>query len=439
MAGDKKTYYISIAILAGMFFVFGFITWVNSILIPYFRIACELTHFESYLVTFAFYIAYLVMAVPSGFLLKKAGFKKGIMYGFMLTAAGAFLFIPAALSRQFYIFLIGLFSIGTGLAILQSAANPYVTIIGPIESAARRIGIMGICNKLAGILSPLVFAALILKSNDSEMFAAIESGVLDPVVKDAMLDELIRRTIVPYFFLGIILLLSGLGIRYSVLPEINTDEQNACEPSKEQVSGDKKNIFAFPYLILGAFAIFAHVGEQVIAIDTIINYANSMGMDLLEAKAFPAYILASTMIGYVIGIGLIPKYISQKTALLACSVLGLLLSFGVIFADFDVTMLGHSTKASIFFLCAIGFPNAMIYAGIWPLSIKGLGKFTKTGSSLLVMALCGNALMPLAYSSLSGLVGLQNAYWVLVPCFLYLIFFATIGHKITSWKKAKSL
>ena len=439
VAGDKKTYYISIAILAGMFFVFGFITWVNSILIPYFRIACELTHFESYLVTFAFYIAYLVMAVPSGFLLRKAGFKKGIMFGFMLAAAGAFLFIPAALSRQFYIFLIGLFSIGTGLAILQSAANPYVTIIGPIESAARRIGIMGICNKLAGILSPLVFAALILKANDSEMFAAIESGILSPEAKNAMLDELIRRTITPYFFLGLILLLSGLGIRYSILPEINTDERNASDEKNLKGNEEKKSVFAFPYLILGAFAIFAHVGEQVIAIDTIINYANSMGMDLLEAKAFPAYILASTMIGYIIGIGLIPKYISQTKALLFCSALGLLLSFGVIFADFNITMLGHSAKASIFFLCAIGFPNAMIYAGIWPLSIKGLGKFTKTGSSLLVMALCGNALMPLAYSSLSGLVGLQNAYWVLVPCFLYLIFFATIGHKITSWKKVRSL
>ena len=394
LSSGKKTYYISIGILAGMFFIFGFVSWVNSILIPYFRISCELTHFESYFVAFAFYIAYFVMAIPSGILLKKVGFKRGIMYGFMLTALGAFIFVPAALARQFEIFLLGLFSIGTGLAILQTAANPYLTIIGPIESAARRISIMGICNKFAGIISPLIFAALILKADDSELFAMIESGTLDAVTQSAMLDELIQRVIVPYAILGVLLLLAGIGIRYSVLPEINTDEQNATE---EEANGhsNKKSIFDFPYLILGALAIFFHVGTQVIAIDTIINYANFMGMDLLEAKAFPSYTLACRMIGYILGIIVIPKYLSQKNALIICTVLGLFLSFGVVFADFNVTIFGHQANASIFFLNALGFPNALIYAGIWPLSIHGLGRFTKTGSSLLIMGLCGNAILPL--------------------------------------------
>lgn len=385
----QKQYFISLTILAGMFFIFGFVSWVNSILIPYFRIACELTHFESYFVAFAFYIAYFVMAIPSGILLKKVGFKRGIMYGFMLTALGAFLFVPAALVRQFEIFLIGLFSIGTGLAILQTAANPYVTIIGPIESAARRISIMGICNKFAGIISPLIFAALILKADDSELFSLIESGTLDAITKSAMLDELIQRVIVPYAILGGLLVLAGIGIRYSILPEINTDEQNATD-EKENGHNSKKSIFDFPYLILGALAIFFHVGTQVIAIDTIINYANSMGIDLLEAKVFPSYTLACTMIGYVLGILIIPKYVSQTKALIICTILGLLLSFGVVFADFNVTLFGHQANISIFLLCALGFPNALIYAGIWPLSIHGLGKFTKTGSSLLIMGLCGN-------------------------------------------------
>ena len=374
----QKQYFISLTILAGMFFIFGFVSWVNSILIPYFRIACELTHFESYFVAFAFYIAYFVMAIPSGILLKKVGFKRGIMYGFMLTALGAFLFVPAALVRQFEIFLIGLFSIGTGLAILQTAANPYVTIIGPIESAARRISIMGICNKFAGIISPLIFAALILKADDSELFSLIESGTLDAITKSAMLDELIQRVIVPYAILGGLLVLAGIGIRYSILPEINTDEQNATD-EKENGHNSKKSIFDFPYLILGALAIFFHVGTQVIAIDTIINYANSMGIDLLEAKVFPSYTLACTMIGYVLGILIIPKYVSQTKALIICTILGLLLSFGVVFADFNVTLFGHQANISIFLLCALGFPNALIYAGIWPLSIHGLGKFTKTG------------------------------------------------------------
>lgn len=430
----QKQYFISLTILAGMFFIFGFVSWVNSILIPYFRIACELTHFESYFVAFAFYIAYFVMAIPSGILLKKVGFKRGIMYGFMLTALGAFLFVPAALVRQFEIFLIGLFSIGTGLAILQTAANPYVTIIGPIESAARRISIMGICNKLAGIISPLIFAALILKADDSELFSLIESGTLDAITKSAMLDELIQRVIVPYAILGGLLVLAGIGIRYSILPEINTDEQNATD-EKENGHNSKKSIFDFPYLILGALAIFFHVGTQVIAIDTIINYANSMGIDLLEAKVFPSYTLACTMIGYVLGILIIPKYVSQTKALIICTILGLLLSFGVVFADFNVTLFGHQANISIFLLCALGFPNALIYAGIWPLSIHGLGKFTKTGSSLLIMGLCGNAILPLIYGYFAEVYDLRIGYWILIPCFLYLIFFATKGHKINSWKR----
>ena len=430
----QKQYFISLTILAGMFFIFGFVSWVNSILIPYFRIACELTHFESYFVAFAFYIAYFVMAIPSGILLKKVGFKRGIMYGFMLTALGAFLFVPAALVRQFEIFLIGLFSIGTGLAILQTAANPYVTIIGPIESAARRISIMGICNKFAGIISPLIFAALILKADDSELFSLIESGTLDAITKSAILDELIQRVIVPYAILGGLLVLAGIGIRYSILPEINTDEQNATD-EKENGHNSKKSIFDFPYLILGALAIFFHVGTQVIAIDTIINYANSMGIDLLEAKVFPSYTLACTMIGYVLGILIIPKYVSQTKALIICTVLGLLLSFGVVFADFNVTLFGHQANISIFLLCALGFPNALIYAGIWPLSIHGLGKFTKTGSSLLIMGLCGNAILPLIYGYFAEVYDLRIGYWILIPCFLYLIFFATKGHKINSWKR----
>ena len=431
---NKRTYYISIAIFAGMFFIFGFTSWINSILIPYFKIVCELSNFESYFVTFAFYIAYFIMAVPSGVLLKRVGFKQGMMYGFVLMSIGAFLFVPAALTRQFSIFLVGLFSIGTGLAILQTAANPYVTIIGPIDSAAQRMSIMGICNKFAGIVSPLVFAAVVLKETDTQLFALINSETLTEAAKNVMLDELIQRVILPYSILGGILLLIGIGIRYSVLPEINTDQDNAIEDTDADHHA-KKTLFDFPYLILGAIAIFLHVGTQVIAIDTIIGYAGSMKMNLLEAKNFPAYTLACTMLGYIIGIILIPKYISQKNALICCTVLGFILSLGVIFADWQVTFLGHHANISIFFLNAIGLPNALIYAGIWPLSIHNLGKHTKTGSSLLIMGLCGNAILPLIYGQIADTYSLRAGYWVLIPCFLYLIFFAVYGHKISSWKR----
>ena len=439
---SRRTYLISLGILAGMFFIFGAVSWVNSILIPYFRICCELTHFESYFVSFAFYIAYFIMAIPSGILLKKVGFKRGIMYGFMLTALGAFIFVPAALSRQFEVFLLGLFSIGTGLAILQTAANPYVTIIGPIDSAAQRMSIMGVCNKTAGIIAPLILAALILKPGDSELFAQIESGAFDAATQSAVLDGLIRRVIVPYSVLGVLLLLVGIGIRYSVLPEINTDEQNAA--SAEDTSG-RRSLFDYPYLWLGALAIFCQVGAQVVAIDTIINYAGSMGIGVVEAKIFPSITLTCTMLGFLSGIVLIPKYMtqkravlipkymSQKRALLVCASLGLLFALGVVLADFEVTLFGIRANASIFFLNLLGLPNALIYAGVWPLAIRGLGRYTKLGSSLLIMGLCGNAILPLLYGFVAQHWGMRLGYWVLIPCFLYLLFFALKGYKIEHW------
>ncbi len=421
----KSSFYVSLAILAGMFFIFGLVSWVNAILIPYFRVACELTHFESYFVTFAFYIAYFVMAIPSGILLKKVGFKRGILYGFMLMALGAFIFVPAALTRQFEIFLVGLFSIGTGLAILQTAANPYVTIIGSIDSAAQRISIMGICNKFAGIIAPLVFAALILQPGDSELFREIEAGAFAAAEKAALLDSLIRRVIVPYAALGVILLMVGAAIRYSVLPEIDTDRENAAADAN-----DRGSIFRYPYLWLGALAIFFHVGTQVIAIDTIIAYAGSMGIGITEAKFFPSVTLACTLVGYLVGIVVIPKFVSQTKMLIICTVLGLLLSLGVVFIDREVILFGHKASTSILFLAALGLPNSLIYAGIWPLAIRGLGRYTKTGSSLLIMGLSGNAILPQVYGHFADTCGLKPAYWVLVPCFLYLIFFAMKGHRI---------
>lgn len=429
---SKRTYIISLIILAFMFFVFGFVSWINAILIPYFKIACELNNFQSYLVAFAFYIAYFVMSMPGALLLKKVGFKKGIMFGFFILALGALFFVPAALSRTYGVFLVGLFTMGTGLAILQTAANPYVTIVGPIESAAQRMSIMGVCNKFAGIVSPLVFAAFTLKATDSELFAALPT--LTEVAKNAALDEMIRRVIFPYSCLSVLLVVVGLIIRYSPLPEINTEEEDTETMASH---AGKTSVFHFPYLILGAVAIFLHVGTQVIAIDTIIGYANSMGLDLIAAKSFPSYTLTATIIGYFIGIICIPKFISQKKALIVCTITGFILSLGILFMPGVMQFSGHTISLSIWCVVLLGLPNALIYAGIWPLAIHDLGRFTKTGSSLLVMGLAGNAILPLIYGQLADNVGVRQAYWVLIPCFIYLVFYAVYGHKITSWTNKK--
>lgn len=432
---DKKNSIISIAIIGLMFFIFGFVSWVNAILIPYFKISLELTNFQSYLVAFAFYIAYFVMSVPSSFILDKFGFKKGMTLGFFVMALGALLFVPAALTRTYGLFLLGLFSIGTGLAILQTAANPYITIVGPIDRAAQRMSMMGVCNKLAGILAPLVFAAVVLKVSDNELFIALKEGTLSDFDKNIALESLIRRVIVPYSVLGVLLFLSGILVFFSPLPEIN-DSQNNKEDIKDGHEG-KTSILQYPHIILGALAIFFHVGSQIIAIDTIIGYAQSMGLTLLEAKTFPSYTLGATMVGYMIGIVAIPRFINQRNALITVTVLGTILSAAVILTKGDVVLLGHRLDISIWFLVALGLPNSLIYANIWPLAIKGLGRFTKRGSSLLVMGLCGNAVTPLLYGYMADTRNVHDAYLILLPCYLYLVFFAVYGHKIKHWLPVK--
>lgn len=412
-----------------MFFIFGFVSWVNSILIPYFKIACELTHFQSYLVAFAFYIAYFVMSVPSSYLLKRMGFKKGMMIGFFAMALGAFIFVPAALTRTYEVFLLGLFTIGIGLAILQTAANPYITILGPKERAAQRISIMGICNKGAGILAPILFAAVILRPTDQALFDQLVH--MSPIERAHELDELIRRVIIPYSVLGMALIVIGLGIKYSPLPEINTEEENE---ELAAANSDKSNIFQFPHLILGAIAIFIHVGTQVIAIDTIINYAGSMNIPLLEAKVFPSYTLFVTICGYLLGIICIPRFISQVNALRICTILGIFLTLLIVSSKGEVVVLGHHTDISIWFVVLLGFGNSLIWAGIWPLALDGLGRFTKLGGSLLIMGLCGNAILPLAYGYFADIYDLRTAYWVLFPCYLYLIFYAIRGYQVKKWK-----
>jgi len=424
----RRQSFISTLIIGFLFFVIGFVSWVNAILIPYFKIACELTNFQSYLVAFAFYIAYFIMSIPSSYLLKKTGFKKGMMIAFWAMATGAFIFLPAALTRRYEIFLLGLFTIGVGLSILQTAVNPYITVLGPKERAAQRISIMGICNKGAGILAPIIFAAVILKATDTNLFRELKT--MSAVAKNAALDELIRRVIVPYACVGTVLVGLGWMVRFSPLPEINTEHENA---ELATANASKKNILQFPHLILGALAIFLHVGTQVIAIDTIIGYANSMQISLIDAKVFPSYTLFVTICGYILGIICIPKFINQVNALRVCTLAGTLFTLFIIFAKGRVSFLGHTTDISIWFLVLLGFANSLVWAGIWPLALDGLGRFTKLGASIMIMGLCGNAILPLFYGYFADLYNVRNAYWVLMPCYLYLVFYAFYGHRIRKW------
>ena len=414
---------MSLAMVGCLFFVFGLVSWVNSILVPYFKVACDLkSGLQTYLVTFAFYIAYLVMTVPASFLLKKVGYKKGAMIGLLIMATGTLLFWPAALTRTYAMFLAALFVIGTSLAILQSVANPFVTIIGPHESAAKRISVMGVCNKFAGIIAPLLFAAVVIRPEDKEIMAAVESGLLVGPAKEAALDEMIRGVIPPYLVLTVFLAIFAVIFFKSPIRDINPDEDNKSVEGTQ----DRRSVWDYPYLVLGVLALFCHLGSQQISIATIIEYAQSMGMDLDSAKVFPSYTLACILGGYLLGIIFIPKYISQQKALVVCTITGLILS---------VLVLALPLKASIWCVVLLGIPNSLIYAGIWPLAIRGLGKWTTLGSSLLVMALCGNAILSLLYGLMTDYMSLQTSYWLLLPCFIYMIFYAVWGYKIENWSK----
>jgi len=407
----------SIIIIGALFFIFGFVTWLNSVLIPYLKIACELNNFESYLVAFAFYISYLVMAIPSAWVLKVTGFKKGMGVGLLIMAVGALIFVPAALSRTYNLFLLGLFIQGTGLAVLQTASNPYITILGPLESAAKRISIMGICNKVAGTLAPIVLGTILFAQTD----ALVESlETMGAAQREAALDALASRVIAPYLVMMGVLVLLAVLVYFSSLPEVDTDQEDETVTA---ANTHKKSILQFPHLLLGVFALFLYVGVEVIAGDTIISYGAAQGFALERAKFFTSLTLGAMIVGYLIGIVAIPKFIRQEKALQVSAVLGVLLAVAAVLTE------GYT---SVLCIALLGLANSLMWPAIWPLAIADLGRFTKIGSSLLIMGIAGGAILPLVYGYFADLINPQQAYWIMVPCYLFILYYAAAGHKIRS-------
>ena len=426
MISNRRQYVTSIIIIGVLFFLFGFITWLNGILIPYLQIACELNNFQSLLVAFSFYIAYFVMAIPSGWVLKWTGFKNGMMVGLWVMAVGALIFIPAAMIRSFMVFLTGLFVMGTGLAVLQTASNPYITIIGPVETAASRISIMGIANKIAGAIAPLVLAYFVLSDGDS--FVKSLATML-PEQKTVALDALAARAIAPYVVIALSLFLLGIMMRFSPLPEIETEGDEELENSKSPE--DNTSIFHLPHLWVGVIALFFYVGVEVIAGDTIIRYGIKLGIDIATAKAFTSYTLISMVVGYVIiGLVLIPRVFSQRVALIFSAILGIIFTLIAIFT---------SGATSVLFVALLGFANAIVWPAIWPLAIHNTGKHIKMASSLLIMAIGGGAVLPLGWGALADYFSNhpQNAYWICIPCYLVILYFGVWGYKLKSKKYAK--
>ncbi|GAB3902028.1 sugar MFS transporter [Larkinella knui] len=403
---NSTSNYLGPLLIVGMlFFIFGFVTWVNGVLITFFKQAFQLSTVGSNLVVSAFFISYTLMAIPSSWLLKKTGFKNGMSLGLIIMAIGTITFIPAAKAVSYPLFLVGLFLIGIGLTVLQTASNPYVTILGPRESAAQRISFMGVANKLAGIISQFIFGGLLLTG--ANVISAKES--LDKVVT-------------PYLILTGILLVLAMLIRFSTLPEVSEEQEEDNTVLSKAATTD--SVWQHANLVLGVLAIFCYVGVEVISGDTIINYGKALGFTNDEAKYFTAYTLYGMLAGYVLGILLIPRFLSQQKSLLYGTSLGMVLTIAALLTD------GFT---SVLCIALLGFAIAPIWPALWPLSLNRLGKFTKLGSALLIMGISGGALLPLLHGYLTDAVSPKLAYALILPLLGYILYYALVGSKKTNW------
>jgi len=412
-------------IIVALFFIFGFVTWANGTLIPFFKLSFGLSNTQAFFVTFASYIAYFFLALPSSWILKQLGFKNGIIVGLFILGLGSLVFIPAAQSKSFPLFLAGIFIQGAALALLQTAANPYLSIIGPIESAAKRISIAGIFNKFAGMIVPVIMGSLFLK-NAAEIEQKIATAT--GIEKETILNDVLSRVNTPYIVLAIIFSVFAILIKYTHLPEVEVEEDIVDENSGETIK--HTSIFQFPHLFLGAFCIFVYVAAEVMAGDIISVYGKALGIAPDTAKYLTSVTLFSMLIGYVIGIFTIPKYMSQQKALRICAILG------IVFCT--LAFLTVSSQYSVLFIALLGLSNSLMWPAIFPLGINHLGKFTKTGSAIMIMGIAGGAIWPLLYGYLSDLpaqgglgIPFHTAFYIaILPCYLFILYFAIKGHKV---------
>jgi len=406
----------SIAIIGVLFFLIGFLTWLNGPLITFVKLAFELDEVGAFLVLMVFYLSYFFLALPASWILRRTGMKKGLSLSLLVMAGGAALFGEFATQRWYPGALGGLFVIGSGLALLQTAINPYISILGPIETAARRIALMGICNKVAGMLAPVVIGTLVLHGIgdlDTQVQAA------DAATRATLLNEFAAKIHAPYLAMAGLLVVLAAGVLFSPLPEIRAAEANAT-PARAGGS-ERSSIFQFPHLWLGVLCLFVYVGVEVMAGDAIGTYGHGFYLPLDQTKMFTSLTLAAMLVGYVVGLLLIPRVVSQSRYLSISAVLGVLFSFGA--------FLTHG-YVSVAFVALLGFANAMMWPAIFPLAIRGLGRFTETGSALLVMGIAGGAIIPQAFAVLKQFLDFQLVFLLLmVPCYLYILFYASIGHR----------
>ena len=397
-ASANIPFVFAIFIIGIMFFAIGFAIGINSYLIPLLKQALNISSGESYLVLAATFSAFLIFGYPASLVIGKIGYKRTMALSFLMFAVGFYLFIPSAKEESLILFLVASFISGMGNTFLQAAVNPYITILGPIESAAKRMSYMGIANKIAWPIAPMFLALVIGKS-----------------VQDVQLMDIY----IPFVIIIGVFILLGILALLAPLPEVKAVGEDEASIDDCKYAANKTSVWQFPHLLLGVLALFLYVGVETISLGTLVDYAESLNLAGAEYYAWIAPV--GMVIGYICGILLIPKYISQARALLICSILAIFGSFMVVLSP---------PELSIYFISFMALGCSLMWPAIWPLAMVDLGRFTKSGSSLMVIAIVGGALIPTLYGFLKDVVGAQNAYWLCIPCFLYILYYALKGHKV---------
>lgn len=431
-------------IIALLFFIFGFVTWLNGALIPFLQVVCQLTETQALMIASCFYFAYVVMALPMAMILEKVGYQSAMVLGLSIIALGLLGFIPAALLQEFWIFLVAQFVIGSGLTILQTAANPYVVNVGPTHSAAARIAIMGLLNKGAGILAPVLFTAWVLGGFSDINLADVNH--MAPQEQQLQIENMAHQLITPYVGMAVALLILAGGLSRIALPDLaliqSPSDDNSSAHDTDQHDTNKTTIWQFPQLILGAVALFLYVGVEVIAGDTIGLYGASIGV--ANATTLTSYTMGFMVLGYLLGLACIPRFISQVNALRLSALAGVAISVALLFASNEQTQISQilwgwagitTLPNSVALIALLGLANAMVWPTLWPLALAGLGRFTPKGSAILIMGIAGGALLPLIYGQLAHSSNSQAAYWILLPGYFIIGFYAFYGQGMRNWTR----
>lgn len=396
-----------IVILALLFFSIGFVTWLNGPLITFVQLAFSLSDVAAFLVPCCFYLAYFVFPLPATLLARRTGLKAGMAIALMVMAAGTALFGECVTGRWYPGALAGLGVIGAGLSLLQVTINPYVTLLGPHERAAQRIAIMGTANKFAGILAPLVFAALVMR--DIGGIAALVQAAPSAAAREAVLKRFTHAVHAPYLGMAVLLMVMAVWVLRSRLPEIGIGAEAAVS--------DGAPAGGVVLLALGVFSTFLYVGVEVMAGDAIGLYGRSFGLSLDVTKYFTAVTLAAMLAGYLAGMVVVPRLVSQLRYM------GLSCAMGVVLCGVAWMTTG---LMSVLCVALLGFANAMIMPALFPVVMRAMGRHADHAASLLVMAFCGGGVLPQVFVHLARPWGAQAAF-VLVAMPAYLVILAYCG------------